>query len=164
MSYFRHPGDAEKWCEIHHTSRHDLEECKTFLDHKKMPPPAAPVVQKPHRGEHRRPNPTDDDEQIGEINMIFKGSMSITSKTQEKKLEREISLAQRIEPERKMKRSDVDISFEPEDHPETELSERNLSFMVKLPIGWHKVVKTLIDNGASLNLIIRKPSSRWASI
>jgi hypothetical protein len=28
--------------------------------------------------------------------------------------------------------------------------------MVKLPIGRHKVVKTLIDNGASLNLIMRK--------
>jgi hypothetical protein len=28
--------------------------------------------------------------------------------------------------------------------------------MAKLPIGWHKVVKTLIDNGVSLNLIMRK--------
>jgi hypothetical protein len=28
--------------------------------------------------------------------------------------------------------------------------------MVNLPIGRHKVVKTLIDNGASLNLIMRK--------
>jgi hypothetical protein len=28
--------------------------------------------------------------------------------------------------------------------------------MVKLPIGQHKVTKTLIDNGASLNLIMRK--------
>jgi hypothetical protein len=28
--------------------------------------------------------------------------------------------------------------------------------VVKLPIGWHKVAKTLIDNGASLNLIMRK--------
>jgi hypothetical protein len=27
--------------------------------------------------------------------------------------------------------------------------------MVKLPIGWHKVAKTLIDNRASLNLIMR---------
>jgi hypothetical protein len=30
---------------------------------------------------------------MGEINMIFRGSMSIISKTQGKKLEREISLA-----------------------------------------------------------------------
>jgi hypothetical protein len=37
---FRRPNDAEKWCEIHCTAGHDLEECKTFLDHKKMPPPA----------------------------------------------------------------------------------------------------------------------------
>jgi hypothetical protein len=56
---------------------------------------------------------------MGEINVIFGGSMSITSKTQGKKLEREISLAQCIEPKRKMKWSDVDISFGPEDQPET---------------------------------------------
>jgi hypothetical protein len=29
---FRRPDDAEKWCEIHRTSGHDLEECKSFLD------------------------------------------------------------------------------------------------------------------------------------
>jgi hypothetical protein len=50
----------------------------------------------------------------------------------------------------------MDISSGPEDHPETELSDRNLPFMVKLPIRRDKVVKTLIDNGASLNLIMRK--------
>jgi hypothetical protein len=46
-----------------------------------------------------------------------------------------------------MKWYDVDISFGPEDHLETELSEQNLHFVVKLPIR-HKVVKTLINNGA----------------
>jgi hypothetical protein len=71
---------------------------------------------------------------MGEINMIFGGSMTITSKTQGKKLKREIILAQRIEPRRKMKWSDVGISSRPEDHPEIELSEQNLPFMVKLPI------------------------------
>jgi hypothetical protein len=91
-----------------------------------------------------------------EINVIFRGGMSITSKTQEKKLEREINLAQRIEPKRMMRWSDIDISFGPQDRPDTELSDQNLSFVVKLPIGWHKVAKTLIDNGASLNLIMRK--------
>jgi hypothetical protein len=65
-------------------------------------------------------------------------------------------LAQHIKPERKMKWSDVDISFRPEDHLETELSERNLPFVVKLSIRRHKLTKTLIDNGASLNLIMRK--------
>jgi hypothetical protein len=93
---------------------------------------------------------------MGEINIIFRGSMSVTSKTQGKKLQREISLAQHIELGRIMKWSDVGISFGPEDHPDTEPSERNLLFMVKIPIGWHKVVKTLIDSGASLNLMMRK--------
>jgi hypothetical protein len=30
--HFRRLDDAEKWCEIHHTMGHNLEECKTFLD------------------------------------------------------------------------------------------------------------------------------------
>jgi hypothetical protein len=55
-----------------------------------------------------------------------------------------------------MRWSDIDISFGPQDHPDTELSYQNLPFKVKLPIERHKVVKTLIDNGASLNLIMRK--------
>jgi hypothetical protein len=50
---------------------------------------------------------------MGEINMIFGGSMPITSKMQGKKLEREINLAQRIEPRRRMRWSDVDILFGP---------------------------------------------------
>jgi hypothetical protein len=103
------------------------------LDRKKIPPSPAPVAQEPHRGEHRRVDP-DGDEQMGEINVIFKGSMSIASKTQGKKFEREISLAQCIEPGTNMKWSDMDILFEPKDHLEMELSERILPFMVKLPI------------------------------
>jgi hypothetical protein len=55
-----------------------------------------------------------------------------------------------------MRWPNVDISFRPEDHPDTELSDRNLPFVVKIPIGWHKVAKTLIDSGASLNLMMRK--------
>jgi hypothetical protein len=55
-----------------------------------------------------------------------------------------------------MKWSDMDITFRPEDHPETELSQRNLPIVIKLPIGQHKMAKMLIDNGASLNLIMRK--------
>jgi hypothetical protein len=55
-----------------------------------------------------------------------------------------------------MRWSDVDISFGLEDHPDTELSNRNLPFMVKISIERHKVAKTLIDSGASLNLMMRK--------
>jgi hypothetical protein len=54
-----------------------------------------------------------------------------------------------------MRWSGVDISFGPEDHPDTELSERNLPFIIKIPIKWHKVAKMLIDSGASLNLMMR---------
>jgi hypothetical protein len=93
---------------------------------------------------------------MAEINIIFRGSMSITSKTQGKKLYHEISLAQRIEPGRRMKWFDVDISFGAKDHPNTEMFDRNLPFMVKILIGWHKVAKTLIDSRASLNLMLRK--------
>jgi hypothetical protein len=52
--------------------------------------------------------------------------------------------------------SDVDISFGPEDHLDTELFERNLSFVIKIPIRRHKLAKTLIDSRASLNLMMRK--------
>jgi hypothetical protein len=55
-----------------------------------------------------------------------------------------------------MRWSDVDISFAPHDHPDIELSDQNLPFVVKLPVGRHKVAKTLIDDGASLNLFTRK--------
>jgi hypothetical protein len=55
-----------------------------------------------------------------------------------------------------MKWSDVGISFELENHPKIELSERDLPFVVKLSIGHHKVTKTLVDNVASLNLMKRK--------
>jgi hypothetical protein len=65
-------------------------------------------------------------------------------------------LAQRIEIRRMMRWSDINISFRPQDHPDTELPERNLSFVIKLPIGRHKVAKTLIDNRTSFNLIMRK--------
>jgi hypothetical protein len=93
---------------------------------------------------------------MGEINVIFGGSMSLASKTQGKKLQREISLAQRIKPGRRMRWFDIDISFRPEDHPDTELSDKNLPFIIKIPIRCHKVAKTLIDGGASLNLMMRK--------
>jgi hypothetical protein len=55
-----------------------------------------------------------------------------------------------------MKWSETYISFRFEDHPETELSNWNLLFMVKLPIVLHKVANIVIFNGASLNLIMRK--------
>jgi hypothetical protein len=55
-----------------------------------------------------------------------------------------------------MRWSDVDISFGPEDHPDMELSERNLQFIVKISIRQHKVAKMLIDSRASLNLMMRK--------
>jgi hypothetical protein len=152
---FRRLDDVEKWCEIHRTDGHDLEECKTFLNRKRMPPSAAPTPQDPCRGEHRRET-FDGDEHMTKINMIFGGSISITSKTQGKKLQCENSLAQQIKPRRRMRSSDNYISFGPEDHPDTELSERNLSLIVKIPIGRHKVVKTLIYSGASLNLLMRK--------
>jgi hypothetical protein len=99
---------------------------------------------------------SDEDEHMAEINMIFGGSMSITSKTQGKKLQCEISLAQHIEPGRQMKWSDDYITFGSEDHPVTELSERNLPLVIKIPIGRHKVAKILIDNWTLLNLIMRR--------
>jgi hypothetical protein len=119
-----------------------------------MPPPAAPVPQEPRRSDHHQED-SDGDEQMREINVIFRGSMPLSSKTQGKKIHHEISLSQRIEPGRRMRLSDIDI-FKPENHPDTELSDRNLPFIVKIPIERHKVVKTLIDSEVSLNLMMRK--------
>jgi hypothetical protein len=78
---FRRPDNIEKWCEIHRTSGLDLEDCITFLDQKKISAPAVPVPQEAHWGEHHRVNPPNDDEQMGEINVIFGCSISIVSKT-----------------------------------------------------------------------------------
>jgi hypothetical protein len=88
-----------------------------------MQPPAVPVPQEAHRGKQRRVD-SNGDEQMGEINVIFGGSMSIASKTQGKKIQHEIHLAQRIESGRMMKWFDVSISFGPEDHTNTELCKR----------------------------------------
>jgi hypothetical protein len=55
-----------------------------------------------------------------------------------------------------MRWSDIDISFRPEDHPDAELLDRNLPFIIKILITCHKVAKTPIDSEASLNLMIRK--------
>jgi hypothetical protein len=79
---------------------------------------------------------------MGEINVLFRGNMSLASKTLGNKLQREISLAQRIEPGRRMRWFDIDISFRPEEHPDVELSDRNLPFIIKILIGCHKVAKT----------------------
>jgi hypothetical protein len=49
-----------------------------------MPPPAVLLPQDPCQGEHHQGDP-DGDENMAEINVIFRGSMSITSKTQGKK-------------------------------------------------------------------------------
>jgi hypothetical protein len=67
---------------------------------------------------------------MDKINVIFRGSRPIVSKTQGKKLEIEFNMTQRIELERRMKWSDTDISFGPEDHPEIELPNQNLPFVV----------------------------------
>jgi hypothetical protein len=111
---FHCPIDAEKWCEIHHTTQYDLEECRTYLNRKKKEnKPAAP---EPRWGGHRQAN-ADNNEQHDKINIIFEGSLLIASKTQGKKPEQEINLAQQIELGSRMKWSDTNISFEPEDHP-----------------------------------------------
>jgi hypothetical protein len=89
---FRHSDDAEKWCKIHRINGHNLEEYKTFLNHKRMLPSSAGTSRSP-LGEHRREIP-DGDKHMAEVNVIFGGSMTITSKTQGKKLQHEISLAQ----------------------------------------------------------------------
>jgi hypothetical protein len=77
-----------------------------------MPPPAAPAPLDPRWGEHRR-EISDEDEHMAEINIISKGSMLITFKTQGKKVQHKISLAQQIEPRRRMMWSDDYITFGP---------------------------------------------------
>jgi hypothetical protein len=56
---FCYPADAKKLCEIYRTTRHDLEECRTYLDCKKMP--EKPATQEPHRGDHHQANPNNDE-------------------------------------------------------------------------------------------------------
>jgi hypothetical protein len=66
---FRRPVDAEKWCEIHQAIGHNLEECRMYLDRKKMLDKLA--AQEPRRRDHRRAANSDNNEQLGEININF---------------------------------------------------------------------------------------------
>jgi hypothetical protein len=66
-----------------------------------------------------------------------------------------LQLHQCIEPGRRMRWSDIDILFGPEDHQDRDTNQ-NLLSMVKLLIRRHKVAKTMIDNGTSLIRIMRK--------
>jgi hypothetical protein len=83
-----------------------------------------------------------------ETNVIFGGRMSITLKTEDKKLEQEISLAQHIEAGRRMKWSDTDTSFGPEDHPNTSLNKACLKDEYPLPC-----ICQIIDSTASCELL-----------
>jgi hypothetical protein len=58
---FGRPDGAEKWCEIHRTAGHDLKECNTFLDQKKILPPIASAPQDPRRGVHQWVDPNGDE-------------------------------------------------------------------------------------------------------
>jgi hypothetical protein len=66
---------------------------------------------------------------LGQLAHLLKDS---GKEAREREREREIRLAQRIVLERRMKWPETDISFGPKDHPEIELFNRNLPFMVKL--------------------------------
>lgn len=66
------------------------------------------------------------------------------SKTWCNKMETEFREAWSLEAEANLlKYREMVISFGPEDHPSTVLSNRNVSFIVKVPIGKFNVTKTL---------------------
>jgi hypothetical protein len=110
---FRHSADAKKWCEIHHTSGHDLEECRTYLDRKKKED--EPMAPEPRRGDQRGPTPTTTNSSMKSMSSSWAACQS-PPRLKEKKLKRKINLAHQIMPGRRMKWSDTNISFRLEDH------------------------------------------------
>jgi hypothetical protein len=110
---FRHSANAKKWCEIHHTSGHDLEECRTYLDRKKKED--EPMAPEPQRGDRRGPTPTTMNSSMKSMSSSGAACQS-PPRPKEKKLEQKINLAHQIVPGRRMKWSDTNISFRPEDH------------------------------------------------
>jgi hypothetical protein len=144
---FWRPTNAKKWCKIHRMIDLDLEECKIYQNHNKMDPeyPAKNAQVEQCRGEHRHAQ-DDDEEWFGDINMILSGSLVIASKAHGKKLKCKINLAQQLDPGRRLKWSEMEITFGPDNHLKIELTNRNLPLVAKIPINKFNVAKTLIDN------------------
>ena len=88
-----------------------------------------------------------------EVNIVFGGSEARPSKIVYMKLEREVLTTALTT--RRLEWWQQAITFGPKDHPNTELSYKNVSFVVKIPICQHNVAKTLLDSGSTLNLLMK---------
>jgi hypothetical protein len=83
---YKRPDGVEKWCDIHWSGSHSLEECRIYQEQKKKDVKAAPAQPEPHRGEHRRADANGDEEDhYPKSGVIFRGSTAIVSKTKSKK-------------------------------------------------------------------------------
>ena len=151
-----HPPDAKRWCIIHQTQSHNTENCLTFMDYEQDKMKRAEALKHSRdeapRMEDRSRHDVDT-RCFPNVNMIFSGSEARPLKTQYKKLERKVLSATPVV--RYMEWWQHAITFGHEDHPTTKLNNRNLPFVVKMPIFQHNVAKTLIDSGSALNLLMK---------
>ena len=170
---------TEKWCSVHNTSRHDLTECnsvkglaervKRYEQERRegrrggnKKDSAAPSGNRREEPKGKAPADHDDDD-IGyqeanrTVAMIGGGSFACTSRRQFKTMRREL-LAAVPSPEagRRLKWSEVPITFDQRDHPDTVSTNGDLALVTSPTICNARVGRVLIDGGAALNLLSPK--------
>ena len=148
---------GKKFCALHQSTEHDQTECRYIQAQIKRRQERKAAMDKGKAAAEEE----EDNEELNafqdaedSILVISGGSSSFSSRREVKLLRREICAFQQGKAEvKRVKWSDVPITFDRDDMSGPDNSEGKIPLVVSPVIANKKVGRTLIDGGASLNLI-----------